>query len=46
MSYVATAYGMVVVALALYSLYLVRERSRLRRTLGQGAAPDTSNPQQ
>ena len=34
MGYVAAAYGVVGLALAAYALQLVRERSRLRRSLG------------
>ena len=43
MSYVAAAYGIVVVTLAGYALYLARERRALRRALGdtltRGATP-------
>jgi hypothetical protein len=34
-TYVAAAYGIVVATLAAYGLYLLRERSQLRRSLGE-----------
>lgn len=46
MSYVAAAYGIVAVTLAAYALYLARDRSELRRSLGAaGPGEPTRRPE-